>query len=80
MLGQWEHLEDDERCIRWTRELYAAMEPHLERAVYVNSLGADEPERVRTAYGANYDRLASIKARYDPGNFFRGNQNVAKRA
>ena len=80
MLGVWERAEDDERCIRWTRELYAAMEPHLERAVYVNSLGADEPERVRTAYGTNYDRLASIKARYDPGNFFRGNQNVAKGA
>ena len=78
MLGQWERPEDDEGCIRWTRELYRAMEPHLERAVYVNSLGDDEPERVRTAYGANYDRLASIKMRYDPGNFFRNNQNVAK--
>jgi hypothetical protein len=78
MLGQWEHPEDDERCIRWTRELYTAMEPHLERAVYVNSLGADEPDRVRTAYGANFERLAAIKARYDPGNFFRTNQNVAK--
>ena len=80
MLGQWERTEDDERCVRWTRELYAAMEPHLERAVYVNSLGADEPERVRTAYGVNYDRLASIKQKYDPGNFFRSNQNVAKEA
>jgi FAD/FMN-containing dehydrogenase len=78
MLGQWEHPGDDERCIRWTRELYAAMEPHMERAVYVNSLGADEADRVRTAYGANYDRLAAIKTRYDPGNFFRNNQNVAK--
>jgi len=78
MLGQWEKPEDDERCIRWTRELYDAMEPHLERAVYVNSLGADEPERVRTAYGPNYDRLAAIKAKYDPDNFFRANQNVAK--
>jgi hypothetical protein len=54
------------------------MEPHLEHAVYVNSLGADEPERVRTAYGSNYDRLSAIKARYDPDNFFRANQNVAK--
>jgi FAD/FMN-containing dehydrogenase len=78
MLGQWDKPEDDERCIQWTRELYAAMEPHLEHAVYVNSLGADEPERVRTAYGSNYDRLAAIKARYDPDNFFRANQNVAK--
>ena len=80
MLGQWERPEDDERCIAWTRELYARMEPHLERAVYVNSLDHDEPERVAIAYGSNYDRLAAIKARYDPGNFFRANHNVAKRA
>ena len=79
MLGQWEHPEDDERCVRWTREAYAAMEPHLERSVYVNALGGDEPERVASAYGANYDRLAAIKTRYDPGNFFRANHNVAKR-
>ncbi len=78
MLGQWEHPEEDERCIRWTREAYAAMEPHLERTVYVNALGGDEPERVASAYGANYDRLAAIKAQYDPSNFFRANHNVAK--
>lgn len=78
MLGQWEHPADDEHCIRWTRELYSAMERYLERAVYVNSLGADESDRVRTAYGGNYHRLAAIKVRYDPGNFFRGNQNLGK--
>ncbi len=55
------------------------MEPHLERTVYVNALGGDEPERVGSAYGANYDRLAEIKARYDPGNVFRANHNVTKR-
>jgi hypothetical protein len=52
------------------------MAPHLEQAVYVNDLGADEPERVRAAYGASYDRLGAVKAKYDPANFFRGNQNV----
>jgi hypothetical protein len=54
------------------------MEPHVERTVYVNALGGDEPERVASAYGPNYGLLASIKARYDPSNFFRGNHNVAK--
>jgi len=53
---------------------------HLERGVYVNDLGDDEPDRVRAAYGANYERLVAIKAKYDPGNFFRGNQNVAAAA
>jgi FAD/FMN-containing dehydrogenase len=80
ILSQWDHAADDEKNIQWTRELHAAMAPHLERAVYVNDLGADEPERVRAAYGANYERLAAVKAKYDPGNFFRGNQNVAAAA
>jgi FAD/FMN-containing dehydrogenase len=77
MLSQWLSADDDERNIRWARELYAAMEPHLERAVYVNMLGEDESDRVREAYGRNYERLAAVKAAYDPTNFFRGNQNVA---
>ena len=40
-------------------------------------LGGDETSRIREAYGANYERLAAIKAIYDPTNFFRSNQNVA---
>jgi FAD/FMN-containing dehydrogenase len=76
MLSQWDGADDDEKNIQWTRQLHAAMAPHLERAVYVNDLGADEADRVRVAYGENYDRLVAIKARYDPENFFRGNQNV----
>jgi hypothetical protein len=65
ILSQWEHAADDERNIRWTRDFYAAMEPYLERAVYVNDLGGDVADRVRAAYGANYDRLAAVKATYD---------------
>jgi FAD/FMN-containing dehydrogenase len=44
--------------------------------VYVNHLGADEPERVRAAYGNNYDRLVQVKQTYDPTNFFRQNPNI----
>ena len=80
ILSQWLGAADDERNIRWAREVYAAMEPHLEHAVYVNSLGGDESDRVREAYGRNYERLAAIKGAYDPTNFFRSNQNVATAA
>jgi len=80
MLSQWDSPADDERNIRWARELHSAMEPYLERGVYVNDLGDDEADRVRAAYGPNYERLAAIKATYDPGNFFRGNQNVVAAA
>ena len=77
ILTQWDRPADDERSIRWTRDLHAQMEPYLERAVYVNDLGADDGARIRAAYGANYERLAAIKTKYDPSNFFRWNQNVA---
>jgi FAD/FMN-containing dehydrogenase len=80
MLSQWESAADDDKNVRWTREFHAAMAPYLERGVYVNDLGDDEPDRVRAAYGANYERLVAIKAKYDPGNYFRGNQNVAAAA
>jgi FAD/FMN-containing dehydrogenase len=45
-------------------------------SVYVNFMPEDESDRVETAYGANYPRLAEIKRRYDPGNLFRINQNI----
>ena len=55
-------------------------EPHMMRGVYVNGMGHDEGcERVRSAFGENYARLAAIKAEYDPTNFFRMNQNIVVR-
>ena len=77
LLSQWLDAADDEPNITWAREGHAALEPHLEHAVYVNSLGDDESDRVSEAYGSNFERLAGIKAVYDPANFFRSNQNVA---
>lgn len=67
------HHED----IAWCREYFAAMQPHATGGVYVNFLHNDEGEaRVRAAYGDRYERLAEIKARYDPANVFRSNQNI----
>ena len=44
----------------------------------MNFLHNDEDEeRVHAAYGERYDRLADIKAQYDPANIFRNNQNIA---
>ena len=68
---------DAEKVISWSRKQWEAVRPYLEEGVYVNYLGEDEgAARVRSAYGINYDRLASIKAKYDPGNLFRLNQNI----
>ncbi len=43
---------------------------------YVNYLGDEGPSAVKASYGANYARLAELKAKYDPDNFFRFNQNI----
>jgi hypothetical protein len=52
------------------------MKPHLQDTVYVNNLGVEGPDRVRSAYGSNYERLTEVKRRYDPSNVFRLNQNI----
>ncbi len=57
--------------------LNSSMQPFLEDGVYVNYLDKDEGnDRVRAAYGPNYERLVAVKKKYDPTNFFRLNQNI----
>lgn len=67
---------DGPRHVGWVRSLFGDLEP-MARGVYVNFLGEEGQDRVRSAYGpATYDRLAELKARTDPTNLFRFNQNV----
>ncbi len=75
--GRWDDPADDQRCIAWARAFFAASAPFASGGVYVNFLTSDETDRVRSAYGANYDRLAQIKRKYDPDNLFHINQNIA---
>jgi Berberine and berberine like len=77
----WQPGEDyGDRDIAWTRGFLASLDRFRE-GVYVNFLDADEaPDRVREAYGdAVYDRLAGVKAKYDPDNVFHHNQNIGPR-
>jgi FAD/FMN-containing dehydrogenase len=74
--SQWSDATDSECNVQWTRALFEAMEPHLEKSVYVNNLGDEGPGRIRAAYGENYSRLAAVKGTYDPDNVFCGNQNI----
>jgi FAD/FMN-containing dehydrogenase len=75
--GRWENPADDERCISWARDFFNATAPFASAGVYVNFMTADEADRVRSAYGTNYDRLVQVKRKYDPNNLFRMNQNIA---
>jgi FAD/FMN-containing dehydrogenase len=75
-VAKWRDPAQDERYIAWAHDFYAAMRPHLSGGVYVNYLGGEGAERVRAAYGANYEQLVALKNTYDPTNFFRLNQNI----
>lgn len=74
--GRWEDPADDKLCIGWARDFFNASAPFASSGVYVNFLTADEGDRVRSAYGPNYGRLAQVKREYDPDNLFRMNQNI----
>lgn len=74
---RWREPAQDASCIAWARGMFDALAPHATGTVYVNFMPDDEADRVRGAYGANYDRLKAIKQRYDPENLFRLNQNIA---
>jgi FAD/FMN-containing dehydrogenase len=72
---RWEDSAQDEECIAWAREFADATSPLATGGVYVNFISEGE-ERVRAAYGVNYDRLVELKNKYDPTNLFRLNQNI----
>jgi FAD/FMN-containing dehydrogenase len=63
--------------IAWVRETWERLRPHVSGGVYVNELGEDDADRVAVAYGDNFTRLATIKARYDPDNLFCLNANIS---
>jgi FAD/FMN-containing dehydrogenase len=70
---------DCAKMMQWAREGWQALQPFVERSVYVNVLedALEEGEqRVREAYGPNYEQLVALKNKYDPTNFFRLNANI----
>ncbi len=76
IISNWLNVEEDEKNITWTRNFFASMEPHLSHRVYMNALGVEGDERVKEAYGDNYERLVALKNKYDPQNLFCMNQNI----
>src|SRR4051794_28041913 len=70
----WDDSADSEREIDWVRRTYAAIQPHATGGAYVNFMDADE--LATTGYGATLARLQQVKAKYDPDNVFRLNQNI----
>jgi FAD/FMN-containing dehydrogenase len=72
----WTDPEDDDELIGWARRVYQDLEVYATEGVYVNVLSDEGEKRVREAYGDHYDRLRTIKNKWDPENLFRTNQNI----
>jgi FAD/FMN-containing dehydrogenase len=74
----WADTADSEANIAWSRETFAAMRPHFGSGRWLNYLGDDQADdAIRAAYGPNYERLGTVKRRYDPDNVFHLNHNIA---
>jgi FAD/FMN-containing dehydrogenase len=76
--ASWTDPAQNEEAIAWAREVWDAMEPYTTGAVYLNfpGLGEEKDDLARAGYGANYERLTALKAKYDPDNLFRMNINI----
>jgi FAD/FMN-containing dehydrogenase len=74
----WADPAQTDENLAWTRGLWEAMRPHTSDAAYLNYVGDEGEDRVKSSYGrSNYQRLVALKQKYDPTNFFRLNQNIA---
>jgi FAD/FMN-containing dehydrogenase len=72
----YEKPEEKSKHEAWVTDFAAALQ-QSDKGLYVNFLGDEGEARIRAAYpGSTWDRLAEVKARYDPTNLFRLNQNI----
>ncbi len=76
LLGNWSNPAADAINICRIRDLFQKLRPAMKPGVYVNFMSGDEQDRVPEAYRERWDRMVAVKSHYDPGNFFRLNQNV----
>ncbi|MEV6741537.1 FAD-binding oxidoreductase [Streptomyces sp. NPDC051104] len=75
--GVWEDPADDEKALRWVRDVRADVRPWRTGAVYLNFIGDEGRDRVVAGLGTeNLNRLARVKRQYDPDNVFRYNHNI----
>jgi FAD/FMN-containing dehydrogenase len=78
--GNWQDASEDDRVIGWVRDTWAEVHKLGTGTTYLNFTGLEDEATdtcVESAFGRNLQRLAEIKARYDPDNLFRLNNNIA---
>jgi FAD/FMN-containing dehydrogenase len=77
VLGQWANPADDAKGLAWSRDSYAAMQPHVSAKRYLNYMGEDEGDTLLgSVYGPNLARLRQVKAKFDPENVFHVHVNI----
>jgi len=74
--AQWTDPAESPRHLDWARDTEEALQPFASRAHFLGALDAESQDVINTAFGANLPRLAAIKSKFDPANFFRVNQNI----
>ncbi|MDQ0923705.1 hypothetical protein QF038_002213 [Pseudarthrobacter sp. W1I19] len=74
--AQWPEPAENEKNIAWVRDYWAALHEYSAPGGYINFQDADDQSRIEDTLGSNYPRLAGLKAKYDPDNFFHINQNI----
>jgi len=76
MVGVADDINDQEKVIEWARNYWSALHLHSMGGAYINMMMEEGEDRVKASYGDNYKKLAQVKAKYDPQNLFRVNQNI----
>jgi hypothetical protein len=76
IVGVDRHPANSAKITNWAKEYYTALHPYGASGAHLNFMMEEGEDRIYATYRGNCDRLAAIKAMYDPGNFFRVNQDI----
>jgi hypothetical protein len=79
-LAQWTEPGESQLHIEWARTAADSIRPFSSDSYYLNYLGEESEDTIKAAFGPNYERLMTVKKKYDPENFFSLNQNIKPQA
>src|SRR5688572_2803101 len=76
MVGVDPDAANKDKITNWARDYWSALHPYSAGGAYINFMMEEGEDRIKATYGDHYEKLAAIKAKYDPKNLFRVNQNI----
>jgi hypothetical protein len=75
-IAQWTDPAETQLHRDWARKGEELLRPYSENAHLLSALDVEGDDVIKGAFGSNFSRLAAVKKKYDPSNFFRVNQNI----